>query len=210
MTLKTIFFLLTVSFYTCNGTDSVDENLNNKNTATTEGIEFIVKQEKSFSQKSKPNYGELISSVSFQVKTDNTEDFEDGTIPWASIENPEEDLINLVDGDEIIIPDNKIIVIIDYPLTNEYRFELESMKGFSRKQLLIEVSKNYFKIYEEEEKSATIKTIPVEKRTKMYNRNKTDGKYGIWGHDIADLVLSEIEVYKSSNGEIILALFIES
>jgi hypothetical protein len=44
----------------------------------------------------------------------------------------------------------------------------------------------------------------------MYNRNETNGKYGIWGHDIADLDISGISVYKTKNGEIILTLNIES
>ncbi|MES2849907.1 MAG: hypothetical protein V4685_12675 [Bacteroidota bacterium] len=87
---------------------------------------------------------------------------------------------------------------------------MTSQNGFTRKQLLQEISDNYYKLYEEEEKSATIKTIPIEKRTTMYNRNQTNGKYGIWGHDIADLVLSEILIYKTPDGQITLSLNIES
>ena len=44
----------------------------------------------------------------------------------------------------------------------------------------------------------------------MYNRNETNGKYGIWGHDIADLVLADILVYKTADGQIILSLEMES
>jgi hypothetical protein len=44
----------------------------------------------------------------------------------------------------------------------------------------------------------------------MYNRNQPKGKYGIWGHDIADLVLSEILVCKTTNGQFVFALNIES
>lgn len=65
-------------------------------------------------------------------------------------------------------------------------------------------------MYEEEEATAIIKTVPPEKRNKMYNRNETNGKYGIWGHDIADLVLSEIHVYEDADKKLILALMIES
>lgn len=70
--------------------------------------------------------------------------------------------------------------------------------------------KAYYKMYEEEEATATIKTIPLEKRTTMYNRNETNGKYGIWGHDIADLVLSEIHIYEDADKKLLLALIIES
>lgn len=51
---------------------------------------------------------------------------------------------------------------------------------------------------------------PVNERKTMYNRNETNGKYGIWGHDISDLVLAEILVYEAENGEIILTLNMES
>lgn len=49
----------------------------------------------------------------------------------------------------------------------------------------------------------------MDKRT-MYNRNATNGKYGIWGHDNADLGVSGITVYKTANDEFFLALSIES
>ena len=100
--------------------------------------------------------------------------------------------------------------MIDYPLTKEFRFDAESKIGFTRAQLLRDISSAYYKIYEEEECTTNIKTIPAEKRTTTYNRNYTNGTYGIWGHDIADLVLAEILVYKESGGKIILSLNIES
>jgi hypothetical protein len=127
-----------------------------------------------------------------------------------SIEKPEEDILQLVDASKIVIPQSNITIVIDYPLTNECRFELESKEGFTKEQLLREISKKYYSLYAEEESSATVKTVPVNKRTTLSNRNQTDGKHGIWGHDIADLVLAEILVYKTANGQIVLTLNIES
>ena len=152
--------------------------------------------------------GKLVSDISFEVKADEKY-FENGIQPWISIEKPESELSNLKDKDIIVIPENEVTVIIDYPVNTQYTFDLKSDKGFSREMLLKEISNNYFKMYDEEEKSATIKTLPMEKRT-MYNRNQTNGKYGIWGHDIADLVLTSIQVYKDKNGKIILALGVDS
>jgi hypothetical protein len=131
-------------------------------------------------------------------------------IPWASIEKPEADIPKLMDRESVIISEPKITILIDYPLTHEHRFILESKTGFTRAELLRAISEEYFKIFEIEEKSATIKTIPVAKRTKLYNRNQTNGKFGIWGHDIGDLVLSEVLVYKTPDGEILLSLNIQS
>ena len=155
------------------------------------------------------NYlGELINTISFNVKTDNSE-FENGIQSWASIEKPQNDLKNLIDRNQIVINENIITVIIDYPLKNEFRFDLKSTNGFDREKLLLEISKHYYELYKEEEKTATVKTLPMEKRT-MYNRNETNGKYGVWGHDIADLVLTDIYVYKNESGKIILALNVDS
>ncbi len=153
--------------------------------------------------------GDLITSITFNVKTTDKE-YQNGLIPHANLEKPDKDLKNLVDGNKTVISEKRITVVIDYPVTNEYRFDLESKNGFTRELLLKEISRKYYEMYAEEEKSATVKTIPPDKRTTMYNRNETNGKYGIWGHDIADLVLSEVSVFKTPSGQIIVLLVIES
>ncbi|KIA91657.1 hypothetical protein OC25_20020 [Pedobacter kyungheensis] len=203
---KYLILFLTIIFTSCKG----QTQKTNEKEEVKDPIAIIQENEKKATEKRSENIGELISTISFKVKTDNKKDYEDGFIPWASIENAKQDLPNLYEGDEIVIKENSVKVIIDYPLTNQYEFTITSNDGFSRKQLLSEINLHYFKLYEEEEKSATVKTIPIDKRTTMYNRNQTNGKYGIWGHDIADLVLSAIEVYKTSTGQIILILGIES
>jgi hypothetical protein len=204
--IKYFLFLLTVLFIGCNG-QSQKKNLDSQ---LKDPIKVIQEREQVSAEKQYDNLGELISTIEFGVRTDNKTDFEDGIIPWASLQNPESDIPNLIDKDEVVIKQASIKIIIDYPLTNQYEFTLNSDKGFTRTQLLSQISKHYFKVFEEEEESATVKTIPVDKRTTMYNRNETDGKYGIWGHDIADLVLSSISVYKTTNGETVLSLNIES
>jgi hypothetical protein len=203
---KYFIVLLTISFLSCKGQ-------NQKTTPKQDlkdPISIIQENEKKSTEKQSDNLGELISTISFKVKTDNKKDFEDGFIPWASLEKPKQDIPNLYNKDEIVIKDTVIKIIIDYPLTNQYEFSLTSSKGFTRQLLLLEISNNYYKLYDEEEKTASIKTIPIEKRTTMYNRNQTNGKYGVWGHDIADLVLNEILVYKTTDGQIVLSLNIES
>ena len=64
-------------------------------------------------------------------------------------------------------------------------------------------------MYIDEENTATIKTLPMKDR-KIMNRNETNGKYGIWGHDLSDLVLTSIKVYKNRKGQIYLTLEIDS
>ena len=153
--------------------------------------------------------GQVVSKIRFDVKTNNLKDYEDGKIPWIRIDSPQIDIKNLIGKDEIVIPETKLTVIIDYPLSTSYKFGLISNGGFTRAQLITEISKHYYQLYDEEERTATIKTVPLKDR-KIYNRNQTNGRYGIWGHDIGDLVLDEIHVYKNVTGEVFLILQLES
>ncbi len=196
-----LYIISLVVFFSCHGHHAI----NSKDPA-----EIIEKKEQLSLNKDYSTIGDLIYTIDFQVKTDNVNDYEDGFIPWIQLEKPDADMANLHNKDEIVLNNSSVEILIDYPLNKEYKFTITSEKGFTREQLLHAISKQYYILYEEEENSATVKTVPLEKRTTMYNRNETDGKYGIWGHDIADLVLSSILVYRSNNGKTILALQIES
>lgn len=171
---------------------------------------ILLEREEQAANKTADSLGILLNKIDFRVKTDSLGDFKDGFIPWISLESPENDLIKLLDKDQIVLNENKVTVIIDYPLTKEYRFTIVSDTGFTKARLVREISNHYHQLYREEEATAIEKTTPAEKRTTLYNRNQTNGKYGIWGHDIADLVLTEILIYKASNGDILLSLNIES
>lgn len=163
---------------------------------------------------SQSNQGELIATIEFGLKA-NKEDlkvFEDGIVPWISIEKPEDQIDRLIDADKVVIAYSEIRLVIDYPLNKPAVFVIKSSGkgGFTKKQLALEISKKYHEIYDAEESSAKTKTIPVEKREGIVNRNETDGKYEIWGHDISDLDLSSVEVYKTEDGKIQILLGIES
>ncbi len=179
-----------------------------QDTVRKDYVQILTEKEKTYSQKLRPDLGEQIGAIVFCVKTTD-KDFEDGVIPWVSIANPDEELKNLIGKNDLVIKESKVIITIDYPLTNPCIFDLESAAGFTRAQLLTEISKKYNEIYADEEKSASVKTVPEDKR-EIHNRNETNGKYGIWGHDITDLALSEILVYKTSSGQLKLTLTIES
>ncbi len=153
--------------------------------------------------------GQVISTIQFDVETDNLKDFENGKIPWIRIDSPQVDIKKLIGKDEIVIPGSNVTVIIDYPLSTSYKFRILSKSGFTRTQLINEISKHYYLLYDEEERTATIKTVPQKER-KIYNRNQTNGKHGIWGHDIGDLVLDKVHVYKNATGEVFLILQIQS
>jgi len=156
--------------------------------------------------------GRKISTFEFRVKAgkDEQDISEDGLIPWISLDSPEKKIKGLIDPNEVVIPCQKVTVMIDYPLAKPVFFHLTGdTKGFTRRQLLLELSKKYHEIYDEEERTATTKTTPMDERKTM-NRNETNGKYGIWGHDLADLVLTSITVRRNDEGEIFLELGIDS
>ena len=72
------------------------------------------------------------------------------------------------------------------------------------------INTEQYTLYYYDRSGNLVKTIPPDKRGETFNRNQTDGKYAIWGHDLSDLYLMEIEVYKTKEGKIVLRLNIES
>lgn len=111
---------------------------------------------------------------------------------------------NLVEGDKIIIPDERITIHFTYPLDNPVNFEYThytgTSTGFSRYDIFRCIYEGYTKIYKEE-----LETGKLESKESIpkYNRPSSNGKYGIWGHYIDDLVIEGI-TYKKKNKELIL------
>lgn len=203
--LKYIFpVFLTIYLYSHDSCSSGSSKENN--------IEAIQKKEMEATNKMYQNTGKLISGFEFKLKAtkEQEKEWNDGYIPWISLSNPESQIKQLVDADEKIIKYQTINIIFDYPLNNPAIFEFKNSNYFSRKDLILAISKKYHEIYNEEEKSSKIKTIPLDERTGIINRNETQGKYGIWGHDLSDLDLSSIEVYETDEGKINILLIIES
>lgn len=155
------------------------------------------------------------TEIYFQVKTDNADDlevFEDGIIPWISIKEPDKEIENLLGKDDIVLKCDSAVLLIDYPLNNPVEIIIKPLtkQGFTKKELILAISKEYHKIYNDEEETTKTKTIPLNEREGLINRNQTDGIYGIYGHDIDDLDLSAIIIHTNQNGIIKLELAVES
>lgn len=80
---------------------------------------------------------------------------------------------------------------IRYPLTNPKSIELmhSDGSGWSKRQLAEAVCQEYKTIYAEEH-AAVGDPGHIQD---MDNRNISRGPWGIWGHDIADLWLSDVD-----------------
>ena len=82
--------------------------------------------------------------ITFNVR--DTQTIDEGIVPWVNIGSANEEILNLVDADEIVVPEHEITVSIDYPLILPVSFNLYSSIGFSRKLLLVEIREKILEI----------------------------------------------------------------
>lgn len=99
---------------------------------------------------------------------------------------------------DVILPANKAYtLIIDYPLSTEAKIMLKTgKKGMTRSQFVNKVCKAYRAIYASEDRTSSRKARLGKDggAAPMFNREQSDGRWGIWGHVIGDLVLCSATV----------------
>ena len=110
----------------------------------------------------------------------------------------------MLDADDAVVKANTIRVLYTHPLNTTgptleekkaggwiFKEDAPNGKSFSRADIARAVSARYRMIYDEEAKTAMIKPdyIPG-----TFNRNHTNGIYGIWKYDIGDLYLHSVEL----------------
>jgi hypothetical protein len=114
--------------------------------------------------------------------------------------------------DEIVIPFEHAVLVIDFPLSMPTSMAITApiSLGFTRAALVEAICDEYAHVYDAEEGTAATKPIPLEERGAMRSRNRTDGAYGIWGHDLEDLVLTAARWTREPDGTVRIELHIES
>jgi hypothetical protein len=99
-------------------------------------------------------------------------------------------LIQLKNNHErmIVDTDDSIFISFEYPLTQELDMMFTGKKPWRLEDLIDSVCEGYVKIYDEEDET---RTLPAQSPLDsiLVNRPKTDGKHGIWGHDLNDLYI---------------------
>jgi hypothetical protein len=125
--------------------------------------------------------------------------------------DPERTLSVLDRPDDIVIPFPQAVLVIDFPLTTPATVPIEAPLplGFTRSALIKAICDEYSHIYDAEEGTAATKTIPRAERGPMRGRNRTDGAYGIWGHDLQDLVITAARWTRQSDGMVRIELHVE-
>jgi hypothetical protein len=128
------------------------------------------------------------------------------------VHDPDSGIATLEKPDEIVIPFEHAILQIEYPLSTPTSMAITApiSLGFTRAALVKAICDEYAHVYDAEEGTASTKTIPPEERGAMRSRNRTDGAYGIWGHDLQDLVLTAVHWTRQPDGTIQIALHVES
>lgn len=115
-----------------------------------------------------------------------------------------DDVEDIIDKDELYIDKPTIRILIEYPLEKSVVFECKAKNGqnFTRGDFAEAVRTIYKRVYDEENSTTNIEPgfIP-----NMLNRNTTNGKYGIWGHVIEDLIL-ELVYYSAAADLYILSM----
>ena len=113
--------------------------------------------------------------------------------------------------DEIVIPFEHAVLVIDWPLTNPARIAITApiVQGFTRRELVRAICEEYGNVYEAEEGTAQTKSIPPAERAEGEKRNRTDGVYGIWGHDLSELRLTAVRWTRLPQGTVEIELHVE-
>lgn len=132
---------------------------------------------------------------------------DDGFSPYIHLADPEEDLQNLEHHDEVVIEAQAALLEVDYPLSRPARFILEAdtADGFTRGGLARKISEAYRNVYAAEDAACG----PTGNIPGMLNRTQSGGPYGIWGHHLGDLDLSEVHVELRHEG-LLLTLGVDS
>jgi hypothetical protein len=127
------------------------------------------------------------------------------------IADPQRAIAGLAKPEEIVIPFERGRLIIAYPLTVPATVPIQAAApwGFTRAELVREICDEYANVYETEEATAAIKPVPRAERERP-ERNRTDGVYGIWGHDLEELVLTSLRWTRAPDGAVEIELHVET
>ena len=121
-------------------------------------------------------------------------------------------IMRLEQPDEIVIPFEHAVLVIDFPLSTPASIPITAPLplGFTRAALVKLICEEYAHVYDAEEGTAAIKPTLPEERNGNSKRNRTDGAYGIWGHDLRDLVVTSAHWTRQPDGTVEIQLHVES
>lgn len=123
--------------------------------------------------------------------------------PALRLDDPSTAIAQLDRKDEIVIPHEYATLVIKFPLTKPVTLAVTAPipEGFTRAALVQTICEQYENVYDIEEATANTKPLPPDERARL-GRNRTDGLYGIWGHDLPELVLTAVHWTRSPDARV--------
>ncbi|MEM6972206.1 MAG: hypothetical protein AAF577_05310 [Pseudomonadota bacterium] len=93
----------------------------------------------------------------------------------------------------------KAVIFIDYPLSEVAEVTLSPADGkaFTTGEIVAAIGEAYRAIYEAEGASQTSPTPSMSERGQFLNRPPSHGTFGVWGHDLEDLYLEGVHLYRA-------------
>lgn len=151
----------------------------------------------------KPDHDEPDDRITIQSTADEDAiaDGETGPFPWMDLRDVPDAFSLLIDPEEIVLTAPEVNLVLSYPLKTAAVRILRpaDANSFTRGQLIRAIDETYRAIYKMESETQSAPTPPVEERVRLLNRPSSDGTFGIWGHDINDLGIGDIDIYKAGD-----------
>jgi len=109
-----------------------------------------------------------------------------------------ENLSRLIDAGHTVLDAAEATLVLSYPLEIMATRLIRPVDGksFTRGELVMLIDETYREVYRLEANSQSSPTPPVQERGCLLNRPESDGTFGIWGHDLDDLGIETIDVYR--------------
>ena len=140
-----------------------------------------------------------IHTINFQIDDPNYPEEPSSYVP---LDDPREALQYMHNKDELVIQSKTVKLIIDYPMRSPYEEIIASASGdgFTRAELTMIIAGRYQAVYEEEARTSSV-GLKSHSSSGMFslNRHATNGRYGIYGHEICDLLLHSVHHNKLTN-----------
>jgi hypothetical protein len=154
---------------------------------------------------------EYIISVQSELDEDAIADGETEPFNWMDLGDVRENFSILLNADEFVLEAAEATLALTYPLNTAAARIIRPANGkaFTRGELVRLIEETYQEVYRLETNSQSTPTPPVLERGSFINRPESDGIFGIWGHDLGDLGVSDIVVYRI-DGRVWLDLEMES
>lgn len=149
-----------------------------------------------------PGTGSATRSVLMQAEPEKDFASDGGIDPldWMDLTGG---LSRLIAADEVVLNASQATLVLWYPLAFAAIRSISPANGtsFTRAELVMLIDETYREIYRLEANSQSSATPPIQERGNLLNRPQSDGKFGIYGHDLNDLGIEGLDVHQV-NGHI--------